>query len=388
MPDQAAMQELDPARRRRAYDLRVARTALIVTGVVVGAGIGLALVWRLRVIVLLVLVSLFVSALLHPAVSFVERRGSSRGTATAIVFFIAAVVAIAAGYLLLHPVYGSATNLAKELPSLVRQAQQGKGQIGHLVRRLHLDSYVRRNAPKLEDLIAGLGKPALAIGRTVVSGVVALATVAVLTFFVLLEAPRMIRAVLDWMQPERAVRVRNMLGDVAKAVNGYMLGNFATSVIAGVVVFGTLRLTGVPFAAALAIWVGIVDFLPLVGGLLAGVPTVALAALHSLTAGIVTLVVFLVYQQIENHILNPLVMSRTVRLNPLWVLLAILVGAELGDFVGSTFGALVGALLAVPTASAIQVLARDIWRHHAPARRSTDMATVAIEVPSGVPQPP
>ena len=129
-----------------------------------------------------------------------------------------------------------------------------------------------------------------------------------------------------------------------------MLGNFATSVIAGVVVFGTLRLTGVPFAAALAIWVGIVDFLPLVGGLLAGVPTVALAALHSLTAGIVTLVVFLVYQQIENHILNPLVMSRTVRLNPLWVLLAILVGAELGDFVGSTFGALVGALLAVPTA--------------------------------------
>ena len=130
------------------------------------------------------------------------------------------------------------------------------------------------------------------------------------------------------------------------------------------------------------------DFLPLVGGLLAGVPTVALAALHSLTAGIVTLVVFLVYQQIENHILNPLVMSRTVRLNPLWVLLAILVGAELGDFVGSTFGALVGALLAVPTASAIQVLARDIWRHHAPARRSTDVATVAIEVPSGVPQPP
>ena len=115
----------------------------------------------------------------------------------------------------------------------------------------------------------------------------------------------------------------------------------------------------------LAIWVGVVDFLPLVGGLLAGVPTVAVALLHSLPAGVVTLAVFLVYQQIENHILNPVVMSRTVRLNPLWVLLAVLVGAELGGLVGSTFGGLVGALLAVPTAGAIQVLARDLWTEHA-----------------------
>ena len=156
-----------------------------------------------------------------------------------------------------------------------------------------------------------------------------------------------------------------MLGDVGQAVTGYMLGNLATSLIAGVVIFATLRLTGVPFAVVLGIWVGIVDFLPLVGGLLAGVPTVAIALLHSLPAGIVTLVVFLIYQQIENHILNPIVMSRTVRLNPLWVLLAILAGAELGGIIGTTFGSLVGTLLAVPTASVLQVLAKDLW---APAR--------------------
>jgi len=368
MPQQAALQEPDPGKRRHAYDLRVARTAMIVTGVVVVTGIGLALLWRLRVIVLLILVSLFIGALLHPLVTFVERRGSGRGTATAIVFFLSAVIATAVGYVLLHPVYTSATNFAAELPNLVRQAQHGKGQIGHLVTRLHLANYVKRDAPKLESLISGLGRPALAIGKTVVSGVVALATVLVLTFFLLLEAPRLIRGVLDWMQPKRSTRLRNMLGEVARAVYGYVLGDFATSVVAGIVVFGTLRATGVPFAGVLAIWVGIVDFLPLVGGLLAGVPTVAIAALHSLPAGIVTLVVFLIYQQIENHILNPIVMSRTVKLNPLWVLLAILVGAELGGLVGSTLGALVGALLAVPAASAIQVVARDIWTHRRSAR--------------------
>jgi predicted PurR-regulated permease PerM len=364
MSEQSGQAELDPAKAQRAYDLQVARIAFIATAVVVLNGIALALLWRLRVVVLLIVVSLFLGALLHPLVSFVERRGVRRGLATAIVFVLSAVVAVSVLYLLVHPVYTSARSFAKELPTLVRQAQHGKGQIGRLVKRLHLESYVKENVPRLETLISGLGRPALAIGKTVVSGVVALVTVGVLTFFILLEMPRMVRAVLDWMRPDRSLRVRKMLDDVSQAVAGYMLGNLATSVIAGVVIFVTLRLTDVPYAGVLAIWVGVVDFLPLVGGLLAGVPTVAVALLHSLPAGVVTLAAFLVYQQIENHILNPVVMSRTVRLNPLWVLLAILVGVELGGLIGSTFGGLVGALLAVPTASAIQVLARDLWAEH------------------------
>jgi len=108
---------------------------------------------------------------------------------------------------------------------LSARAQHGKGKIGHLVKRLHLESYVKKNVPRLETLISGLGRPALAVGKTVVSGVVALVTVGVLTFFILFEAPRMIRGVLDWMRPERSVRVRRVLGDVGQAVAGYMLGN-------------------------------------------------------------------------------------------------------------------------------------------------------------------
>ena len=386
VPEQKADRELDPSKSQHVQDLRVARTAFIATGAVVSVGIGLAVLWRLRVVVLLIVVSLFLGALLHPAVSFVERRGIRRGLATVVVFFFSAAVAATVGYVLVHPVYTSATSFAKELPSLVRQAQHGKGQIGHLVKRLHLESYVKKNVPRLETLISGLGRPALAVGKTVVSGVVALVTIGVLTFFILLETPRMIRGVLDWMRPERSVRVRKMLGDVGQAAAGYMLGNLATSMIAGAVIFGTLRSMGVPYAGVLAIWVGIVDFLPLVGGLLAGVPTVAVALLHSLPAGIVTLAVFLIYQQVENHILNPVVMSRTVRLNPLWVLLAILVGVELGAIVGSTFGGLVGALLAVPAASAIQVLARDLWAEHRSAQSAGEL--VADEVATAVPAAP
>ena len=147
-----------------------------------------------------------------------------------------------------------------------------------------------------------------------------------------------------------------------RSIAGYMLGNLLTSVIAGLVVFVTLLVTGVPFALLWALWVALVDFLPMIGGALAGIPTVLFAAGHSLTAGIVTLVVFLAYTQIENHVLNPIVMSKTVRINPLLVLIAVLVGASLGDWVAGLFGGFVAALIAIPTAGAIQIIVRDIWQ--------------------------
>src|SRR5207247_6928349 len=106
----------------------------------------------------------------------------------------------------------------------------------------------------------------------------------------------------------------------------------------------------------------LVDFLPMIGGALAGIPTVLFALAHSFTAGVVTLVVFLAYTQIESHILNPVVMSRTVSVNPLLVLLAILVGASLGSWLGGTFGAFVAALIAIPTPGAIPVVPRALWR--------------------------
>ena len=110
----------------------------------------------------------------------------------------------------------------------------------------------------------------------------------------------------------------------------------------------TLAILGVPFALLLGAFVALVDLLPLVGGLLAGVPVVVIAAIHSVPAGIVMLIVFLVYQQVENHVLNPVIMSKTVRLNPFWVLLAVLVGAALGGKVGGDLGTFVGALIGIP----------------------------------------
>jgi len=128
----------------------------------------------------------------------------------------------------------------------------------------------------------------------------------------------------------------------------------------------TLWVLGVPFPFLWGLWVALVDFLPMIGGALAGIPTVIFAAFHSLTAGIVTLVVFLVYTQIENHVLNPVVMSKTVRINPLLVLIAVLVAASIGNLIGGLFGGFVAALLAIPAAGMAQVIVREIWLATAP----------------------
>src|SRR5208282_5079425 len=124
----------------------------------------------------------------------------------------------------------------------------------------------------------------------------------------------------------RAARAKRVGREVSKSAAGYALGNLLTSIVAGLVVLVALLATGVPFAFLWALWVALVDFLPTIGGALAGIPTVLFAFGHSLAAGLITLVVFLVYTQIENHVLNPLVMSRTVKINPLWVFIAVLVG--------------------------------------------------------------
>jgi predicted PurR-regulated permease PerM len=221
---------------------------------------------------------------------------------------------------------------------------------------------VQRTAPKLASYGKALSKPALTIGEGALSLIIELGVLFILVLLLLLEAPKMRRALLGQMRPSRADEVTRVAADVNRAVTGYMLGNALTSLIAGVVVFVSLLVLGVPYPLLWGLWVALVDFLPMIGGALAGIPTVLFAFTHSLTAGIATAVVFLVYTQVENHILNPVIMSKTVRISPLLVLMAVLIGASLGSLIDGLFGGFVAALLSIPAAGALQVLTRELWR--------------------------
>ena len=205
------------------------------------------------------------------------------------------------------------------------------------------------------------------MGKGAVSLMVELVTLFVLVLLLLLEGPKMWSWTLGQMTPGRQATVTRIAADVSGKVTGYMAGNLLTSLIAGTVVFVTLQILGVPFPLLWGLWVALVDFLPMIGGALAGIPTVLFAFIAGgLTAGIVTAVVFAVYTQIENHVLNPVVMSKTVRINPLLVFIAVLAGASIGSMIGGISGGFVAALLAIPTAGALQVLVKEVWQATAP----------------------
>jgi predicted PurR-regulated permease PerM len=339
------------------------RTILVTVAVVAVTYLAGKLIYRLRDIVLLIVVAGFIAVLLNPIVVYLQRRLTPRrGVAVTIVTVWALAVFIGLAFAFGSPLVHGINHLSNRLPSYVASAQHGQGWIGHIVRKYHIQNWVQRNTPKLVGYAESLSKPALTIGKGAVALVIELGTIFVLVLLLLLEGPKMRRGLLSQMRPDRAAAVTKVAGEVNQAVTGYMLGNLLTSLIAGSVVFVTLMIVGVPFPLLWGLWVALVDFLPMIGGALAGIPTVIFAAFHSLTAGIVTLVVFLVYTQVENHVLNPVVMSKTVRISPLLVLLAVLVGASIGSLIGGIFGGFVAALLAIPTAGALQVVVRELWR--------------------------
>jgi predicted PurR-regulated permease PerM len=374
------------ARILRWADLRSVplRAILVTIALVVAVYLVGKLLYRLRDVVLLMLVGGFIALVLNPLVVALQRwRVARRGLAVTVVTLWAALLfaglAVAFGY----PLVNSITHFANDLPGYVNKAEHGKGWIGHLVRKYHIESWVNKNSPKLVSYAQNLSRPALNLGKGAISVIASLAAVFAFVLLLLLEAPKIRASMLGVMSPDRARRYSAIGGEVSRSISGFVVGDVLTSIVAGIVVFVTLAALGVPYALLFGLWVALVDFLPTIGGALAGIPTVLFALGHSLTAGIVTLVVFLLYTFFENHFLNPIVMSRTVKVNPLLVFIAVLIGADIGSWVGGLFGGFVCVLLAIPVAGSVQVVVREIW--HATAPQGAEPPDPTTELSADVP---
>jgi len=270
------------------------------------------------------------------------------------------------------PIAEQASQFSRDLPQYVEDARDGKGPVGDLVKRYDLEQKVKDNQTKIQDAVTNFGQNGLDIVRRIFNTIIAIITVMVLTILILLEGPKLSENALNLVPDEHRERVRRVSIDAARAVSGYVFGNLLISFIAGMAAWIMLLILGVPYAATLGLFVAFADLIPLVGATLGAVPTVAFAFLHSVPAGIVMLIFFIVYQQFENHVLQVTIMSKTVKLNPLAVLVSVLMGVELFGFLG--------ALLAIPVGGIIQVIARDIYDEHR-GRLKVEVTIGADEVP-------
>ena len=339
-----------------------ARTVLLVIGILVAAAAVLKVVLVSRHVLAWVFIALFLALALNPAVDRLERRfGGRRGLATATVMLTAIAVLAALGALFIPTLVDQVSGFAKKVPDYLDDLTKGRGRLGFLQTKYHLvdkarDALQTGGAKKL----FGLTGTAVAITKGVITFIVATVTIVFMTFFMLLEGPRWVERFFGLLRPESQPRWRGVAHDIYRTVGGYVTGNLLISVIAGVSTAIVLLIMGVPYSVALGLIVGILDLIPLAGATIAAIIVGIVAFLHSIPAGIVVVVFFIVYQQIENHVLQPLVYGRTVQLSPLAVLISVLIGAELAG--------VLGALAAIPVAGAFQVLLVDYLKHRRDAQ--------------------
>jgi len=349
------------------------RTILAVIGLVLATFVALWLFVRLARIESILVVAAFFAVVLNPVVELTRRRlHVRRGLAVAIVFIVVFGLLAAMLYAFISPIVDQGQKFADDYPRLVREAKAGKGPVGGIVKRYKLDDKLDENRQKINDQFGKIGGGAFNVAKSVAAAVAVTITVIVLALLMILYGPDMLAGALALLPPPRRRRVQAVLRDCARALTGYVFGNFLISIIAGGATFVALFILDVPFHGVLALWVGFADLIPLVGATLGAIPAVLVAFLSSPADGIAVLIFFIAYQQFENHVLQVQIMARTVQINQLVVLVSILIGVEL-------FG-LLGALLAIPAAGVIQVIVRDLWDNR--RNRPKDELTIgADEIP-------
>jgi predicted PurR-regulated permease PerM len=335
--------------RRSEIEVSISiRTILGIAGVV-------ALAWALASIanvLLVILVSVFSIAVLSPVVAAMERRlGWSRRLCSAVLVAVLAVVIGAVLLVLIQAITSGVRDLSHDLPQIADKARHS--DLGKLLNdgSGSLDSLREHSG----DITRGVGKVSggvAHVGVSALGAVTLVLSVVFLTLFGLVEAPR----ARDWigglLYPHDRERYLRVTGRIIDTTSRYMLGNVAISLICGIVYGVTAVILGVPYPLALAVIAGILDLVPNIGATIAGIVIGLVALSVSLQAVIIFAIVIVVYQQIENYILQPTIIGKAAQVSGFTVLVSVLA-------FGALFG-LIGAIIAVPLAAGIQIVVEEL----------------------------
>lgn len=298
-------------------------------------------------VLILIAIAALIAIGLEPLVTWLCARRISRGWAVAIVVgLLVAFVAVFA-IQLAPPIADEASQAQSQIPTLVNELQDKNSFLGSLNERYQLET-------KAKDLLRpGTLGGVLHLGGVLLSFAANLLIVFVLVVYFLADFPTLKRTFYRLLPRSRRPRVGLITDEILNRVGGYFLGNLLTSVIAIVANYVLLRILGVPYALVLSILVGLLDLVPLVGSIVGGliVALVALAAV-SLPAALITIGYHMGYRLLEDYLLSPRIMRKTVNVRPVVTILAVLVG-------GALLG-VVGALMAIPVAAGVQLVLTEV----------------------------
>ncbi|HEU4703849.1 MAG TPA: AI-2E family transporter [Conexibacter sp.] len=361
-----------PTTRPEPTSRGIVRTVLIVLCVVAA----IYLIYLLRKPIGWLVLATFIAVALSGPVNLLNRH-MPRGLAIAIAYLGLVAIPIGLGAIVVPPVVREITDLANNAPQYVQDAQDWVNKndtLRRLDREYNIGDQLQRKAEELPTHLDDAASVLQSVGGTIVSSLFAAINILILSIFMVASGRRWIDWGVAQARPEHAPRISRALDRIGVAVGNYVGGALVQATIAGLTTFVVLTILGVPFAAPLAVVVGFFDLIPLVGATIAAVLVGLVTVFHHFpVATIVWAIWAIVYQQIENTVIQPQIQKRAVQVHAFAVLVSVLFGATL-------FG-VVGALLAIPFAASIQIALREWWDYR---------QAVKVEMPPGVdlPEPP
>ncbi len=295
-------------------------------------------------------VALFLAVGLEPIVTWLTRHGVRRGLAVLVI--VIGTLLVIGGFVAaaVPPISHEAKLLSTNYPRYRRDILHGHGFLGSLVKRFHLTSYLQGSkAAKLKLSIEG---GALGAGKALLGAATATISTVVLTIYFLVALPAVKRLWLGLVPLSRRERARALTEETFARVGGFVLGNLLTSFVAGIGTYVWLAAFGVPYPFLLALFVALLDLVPVVGSTVGGIVVSLVALTKGLPIAVATAAFYLAYRFFEDYLLTPRVMGHTVRISPGLTIIATLIG-------GALLG-LIGALIAIPSAATIYLLIEEI----------------------------
>ncbi len=332
----------------------IARAVLVVAAVV----LILYVLWLLRRPISWLIIAAFLAVAMAGPINFLQRY-MKRGFAIALVYFTLVLIPIGLGALLIPPVVNEVGDVADNAPAYAQDVEdfvQKNETLNDLNDKYDITTKLSEEAEKLPSRAGDAAKVLGDIGVGAVNRIFAAITIFILSIFMAAAGPRWVREFIEMQRPEHAERIERTLNRIANAVGNYVGGALVQATIAGVTAYIVLTVLGVPFAGPLAVVVFVFDLIPVVGATLAAVLVAFVAALVNFPVALIVWVVYaIIYQQVENYLIQPQIQRRATKIEPFVVLVAVLFGSTL-------FG-IVGALLAIPTAASIQIAIHE-WREY------------------------
>ncbi|MDX6226377.1 MAG: hypothetical protein QOE64_2753 [Frankiales bacterium] len=320
-------------------------------------GLGLAVAYLVTQIVtgvssvlVIIVVSMFLAIGLNPAVEALMKRGASRRAAVSVVFLGVIAFFVGLGAAVIPPVVSQTSNFAKNYSSYIKQAESN-ATIHRLDQRLHfikpLESQVK-DGKFVNNAFGGI----LGATKTALSATFTTLTILILTLYFVSSLPTIKRAAYQLVPRSRRSRFGLLADEILLRIGGYVGGALGIALIAGTTTFILLEILGVPYALALAMVVTVTDLIPLIGATIGAAVVTIVALLSSTTDGLICLGFYIAYQQVENFVIYPRVMRKSVSVPPVVTVIAALIG-------GTLLG-VVGALLAIPTAAAVLLIIEEV----------------------------